>query len=122
MQNTAKEQNTVKTDPQESLEKVLTAEIEITSKLSDARGKADKTVLEAQNNTNKLKNKIIEKARKDRDSLYKEGVEKAHEESKKTIQEAKSEAEKFLENGQGYLDEARDQVMALLLGLEGKAK
>jgi vacuolar-type H+-ATPase subunit H len=122
MQKEIEEKKNNPEDPQASLEKVLSTEIETAGMVSDARLDADKIVQDAQNNTSKLKNEIIEKARKERDRLYKEGVEKAHEESEKTIQNAKEEAEKFLKNGQSYLDEAQEQVMSLLLGLESKAK
>ncbi len=122
MQKELKEKKDIHEDPRKSLEKVLSTEIEIAGKVSDARLEADKQVQEAQNNTSKLKNEVIEKARKERDRLYKSGVKKAHEESEKTIQNAKEKADDFLKKGQGYLDEAQEQVMTLLLGLEGEAK
>jgi vacuolar-type H+-ATPase subunit H len=122
MKEDLKDKLITRRDPQESLESVLSAEIEISSKLADAHDLADKLILEAQNNTGKLKTKIIEKARAERDRLYKEGVQKAHEDSDQSIETARKEAEKFQKNGEAYLNEAESQVMALLLGLEGQKK
>ena len=100
------------------LEKVLTAEIEIASTISEVREKADKAVIDAQSNTIKLKNNIIEKARLERDQILNEGLEKARKESQKTIEKSRVEAQDFLSKGQGFITEAGRQVIDLLLGLE----
>ena len=96
----------------------MTAEIEIASTISEVREKADKAVIDAQSNTIKLKNNIIEKARLERDQILNEGLEKARKESQKTIEKSRVEAQDFLSKGQGFITEAGRQVIDLLLGLE----
>ena len=109
-------------DPQESLELILTAEIEIANKVSEARERADKSILEAQNNLGNLKARMIEDARAERDTLFQEGVMATNQEAEKRIAAARSEAQVFLESGQKFLAEAGEHVLALLLGQEGDAR
>lgn len=122
MKNELKEKGYTLEVPQVLLEKVLTAEIEIAHRVSDAREQAEKEILEAQSNTTKLKNKIIENARAERDQVFIDGVEAARMRAEKSIEEAKKNAEKFLQGNQKFIDEADDQIMDFLLGLESESK
>jgi vacuolar-type H+-ATPase subunit H len=53
--------------PQQSLEKILKAENEITKEISAAKERAEKRIEEVQEEIDPLKIKIIEQARKDRE-------------------------------------------------------
>lgn len=103
-------------DPRESLEKILSVEIEIANQLSDTREKAEKRIIKAQSNLNSLKAKMIEDARREREQLIQKGVEKAHKDAEKKISAAQAEADQFLKTGNKHLNDARDHVLLLLLG------
>ncbi len=120
MKKELQEKRTLESDPRELLERVLSTEIEIAGLISDTREQADKRLIEAQANTTKLKNLIIEKARKERDQLFAEGREKALERAEKSVESAAVEAREFLAKGQIFVPEASSQVINLLLGLEGR--
>lgn len=104
-------------NPQEALEKVLMAEIDIANRVSDAREQADKELLEAQNNLAAFKNKMVEDARSERDRIFQEGVKSAKEEAEKKIVKAHAEAQLFLLEGRKFIPKAGEYVLALLLGL-----
>jgi vacuolar-type H+-ATPase subunit H len=105
-------------NPQVALEKVLSAEIDIAEKVSNARERAEKTIGASQNDVVALKEKILSDARTKRDAAIKQGVAHAHEEAQKTIAAAQADAKKTIENGRQYLDEAVGLVMDLLIGLQ----
>ena len=53
--------------PQQALEKILQAEIEVAEKITTAKEYAEKHIEAAQEETATLKNDIVEKARRDRE-------------------------------------------------------
>jgi vacuolar-type H+-ATPase subunit H len=101
--------------PQQALEKILKLEIEIAENISAAKEDADKEISEAQDKTSELKNKIITDARSQRDSELKKGIVKAQTLAEKHIKNARVEAEKFIEVGRQFEDEAADHVLELVL-------
>lgn len=118
MKKELQEKRTPDSDPRELLERVLSTEIEIAGMISDIREKADKRLIEVQANTTKLKNTIIEKARKERDQFISVGLEKARERAEKSIESTEIEAREFLAKGRIFIPEASSQAIDLLLGLE----
>jgi vacuolar-type H+-ATPase subunit H len=119
MNESMKEKTIQPQHPQQALEKILSAEIQVAAKISEARERGDQQILEAQNNLNAVKVNIVETARIERDQMIEAGIKKAREEADKTILSAKVEAEVFFENGRKYLEEAADLVLQTLLGLKG---
>lgn len=111
-----------KSNPQMALEKVLSAEIDVAEKVSAAREKADKTITGSQNDLVNLKEKILADARSQRDAAFKQGVALAHEEAQKTMAAAQADAEKTINDGRQYLDEAVDLVMDFLIGQKQEDK
>lgn len=116
MNESMKEKMIQPQNPQRTLEKILSAEIDVASKISNARERADRRILEAQNNLNDVKTNIVENARIERDQMIEDGIKDAHEKAEKTIGLAKKEAEAFVKNGEKYLGEAADLVLHALLG------
>jgi vacuolar-type H+-ATPase subunit H len=116
MNESMKEKMIQPQNPQRTLEKILSAEIDVASKISDARERADRRILEAQNNLNDVKTNIVENARIERDQMIEDGIKDAHEKAEKTIGLAKKEADAFVKNGDKYLEEAADLVLRALLG------
>ena len=117
MNESMKEKLTQPANPQQSLERILSAEIEVAAKISDARKSMDRRILEAQNNLNEVKTSIVENARIERDQMIEDGIKDAREEAEKIIGSAKVEAEAFYNNGEKYLVEAAELVLHTLLGL-----
>lgn len=109
-------------NPQQALEKILSAEIQVSARISDARERADRNVLDTQNNLNTVKSNIVENARVERDQMIEDGIKKAREEAEKTIVSAKAEAEVFVANGEKYLGEAAELILQTLLGLGEESK
>ena len=103
-------------NPQLALEKILTAEISVAQKVSEAREKADKTILAAQSAQVHIKEQIQADARAHRDQAFKDGVKAAREASQKLIAAAQAQAEEDIRHGQQFLDEGVEMVMDYLLG------
>lgn len=103
-------------NPQQSLEKILTAEINIAEHVSVATDKADKLIASAQNDQVKIKEQILIDARAQRDKAFKEGVETAHKAAEKMIAVAQIESEKNTSHSRQFLDEAVEYVMNFLIG------
>jgi vacuolar-type H+-ATPase subunit H len=122
MKERMKEKMVQPQNPQQALEKILSAEIQVSARISDARERADRNVLDTQNNLNTVKSNIVENARVERDQMIEDGIKKAREEAEKTIVSAKAEAEVFVANGEKYLGEAAELILQTLLGLGEESK
>jgi vacuolar-type H+-ATPase subunit H len=106
--------------PQQSLETILQLEIEMAEKIAEAKEKAEKEITTAQNSTTEQKTKIIEKARKDRDLMIKEGIAKAEKDAADRVAKAKKESKKFVEVGKKFENEAADRVLQFVFGTEDR--
>ncbi len=103
-------------NPQQALEKILTAEIDVVERVSAAKDKADKVINSAQSDLVKMKNQILTDARARRDKAFNEGVINARETAEKMVAAAQVESEMNMVNGRQFLDEAVDIVMGFLIG------
>jgi vacuolar-type H+-ATPase subunit H len=104
--------------PQQSLETILKMEIEMAEKIAEAKELADHKITDTQNSTTVRKTQIIEDARKERDSMLKKGVAKAEKEAVEHVANAKVEAEKFVQVGEKYEDEAANNVLKFIFGTQ----
>ncbi|MBM3137411.1 MAG: hypothetical protein FJZ98_04400 [Chloroflexi bacterium] len=123
MKNEGKKEKMIQTQsPQQALEKILSAEILVAAKISDARDRGEKQILEAQNKLIAVKTDIVESARVERDQMIKAGINESREDAERTIHTARLEAEEFFENGRKFLDEAAELVLHTLLGNNEETK
>ena len=113
-----KKNNCVSVDdsPQQALEKILQAEIEVAEKITAAKECAEKRIAAAQEETVSLKNNIIEQARRGREKTLTNGIVLAKEDAKKRIDQAGIESEKFEKSGKKYFAEAINKIEAIILG------
>ena len=102
--------------PQQALEEILQAEIEVAEKITTAKECAEKRIAAAQEETVSLKNNIIEQARRGREEILTNGIVLAKEEAKKKIDQAGIESEKFEKSGGKYVSEAVNKIEAIILG------
>ena len=102
--------------PQQALEEILQAEIEVAEKITTAKECAEKRIAAAQEETVSLKNNIIEQARRGREEILTNGIVFAKEEAKKKIGQAGIESEKFEKSGGKYVSEAVNKIEAIILG------
>ncbi len=102
--------------PQQSLEKILQAEIETTEKISAANEQADKRIKAAQEDAASLKTKIIEQARKDREKLLAKGTAEVKKDAQKKIDQAKVESDEFEKTGKNFIGEAVQRIENIILG------
>ena len=111
-----KKKNNEGASPQKSLEKILQTEIEIAEKISAAREQANKSIETAKGEVSSLKTSIIEQARKDREEMLAKGVEIAKENARQRIEQARKESGEFEKYGENYIEEAVQQIEAIILG------
>jgi len=102
--------------PQQSLEKILQAEIETTEKISAANEQADKRIKAAQEDIVSLKAKIIDQARMDREKLLAKGTAAAKEDAQKKIDQAKVESDEFEKTKKNFIGEAVQRIENIILG------
>lgn len=102
--------------PQQSLEKILQAEIEITEKISAAKEQAEKRIEAVQEEIASLKISIIEQARRDRKDMLAKGIEVVKESARKRIDRARIENEKFEKIGENFVEEAVQRIETIILG------
>lgn len=102
--------------PQQSLEKILQAEIEITEKISAAKEQAEKWIEAVQEEIASLKISIIEQARRDRKDMLAKGIEVVKESARKRIDRARIENEKFEKIGENFVEEAVQRIETIILG------
>lgn len=103
-------------NPQPVLEKILTAEIDVAERVSDAKDKADKVIAAAQSDLARIKNQILADARTKRDASFNEGVKTARETAEKMVAAARIESEKRVITSRQFMDEAAETVIAFLIG------
>ena len=113
-----KKNNSVSVDdsPQQALEKILQAEIEVAEKITTAKECAETRIAAAQEETVSLKNNIIEQARRSREKTLTNGIALAKEDAKKRIDQAGIESERFEKSGKKYFAEAINKIEAIILG------
>ena len=102
--------------PQQSLEKILKAEIEITEKISAAKERAENRIEAAKEEIASLKNSIIEQARRDREEMLEKGIAVAKKDAQKRIDQARIESEKFEQSGGEFDEEAVQEIETIILG------
>ena len=102
--------------PQQAIEKILQAEIEVAEKINAAKECAEKRIADEQEEIVSLKNNIIEQARRDRGEILTNGIAVAKEDAKKRIDQAGIESEKFEKSGEKYIAEAIKKIDAIILG------
>jgi len=111
-----KKNNNKDESPQQSLEKILQAEIQVAEKITAAKEGAEKRIEAAQEEIVSLKINIIEQARSDREETLTKGIAVAKEDAQKGINQARIESEKFEKSGEKYNEEAVQRVEAIILG------
>jgi len=102
--------------PQQALEKILQAEIEVAEKITAAKECAEKRIEAAQEEIVSLKYNIIEQARRGREEILTNGIAAAKEDAKKKIDQARIESDKFEKSGEKYVKEAVQIIEAIILG------
>jgi len=102
--------------PQQALEEILQAEIEVAEKITTAKECAEKRIAAAQEETVSLKNNIIEQARRGREETLTNGIVLAKEDAKQRIEQAKIESEKFKKSGGKFDKEAVQEIETIILG------
>lgn len=102
--------------PQQALEKILQAEIEVAEKITTAKEYAEKHIEAAQEETATLKNDIVEKARRDREEMLEKGIAVAKKDAQKRIDQARIESEKFEQSGGEFDEEAVQEIETIILG------
>ncbi len=111
-----KKNNNEDESPQQSLEKILQAEVQVAEKIMAAKEHAEKRIEAAQEEILSLKNNIIEKARSDREKILTNGIAIAKEDAQKRIDQARIESEKFEKSGEKFNEEAVQEIEAIILG------
>jgi len=111
-----KKKNNKDESPQQSLEKILKAEIEITEKISAAKERSENRIEAAQEEIVSLKNNIIEQARSDREEILTSGIAVAKEDAQKRIDKARIESEKFEKSGEKFNEAAIKKIEVIILG------
>jgi vacuolar-type H+-ATPase subunit H len=112
----AKKNNYEDESPQQSLEKILKAENEITKEISAAKEQAEGRIEESQEEIAPLKIKIIEQARRDREEMLAQGIAAAKEDAQKRIGQAKTESDSFEKIGNNFVEEAVQLLETIILG------
>ena len=102
--------------PQQALEEILQAEIEVAEKITTAKECAEKRIAAAQEETVSLKNNIIEQARRGREETLTNGIAIAKEDAKQRIEQARIESEKFKKSGGKFDKEAVQEIETIILG------
>ena len=102
--------------PQQALEKILQAEIEVAEKITTAKESAEKRVEAARDEIASLKNNIIEQARRDREEILAKGIAVAKEEAQKRIDQEKIESDAFENTGKNFIQEAALRIETIILG------
>lgn len=111
-----KKNNNENGSPQQALEEILQAEIEITEKISAAKEQAEKRIEAVQEEIASLKISIIEQARRDRKDMLAKGIEVVKESARKRIDRARIENEKFEKIGENFVEEAVQRIETIILG------
>ena len=101
-----KKNNNEDESPQQSLEKILQAEVQVAEKITAAKEHTEKSIEAAQEEIATIKKDIIEQARKDREETLNKGIAVAKEDAQKKIDQAKIESEKFEKTGGEFIKEA----------------
>ena len=111
-----KKNNNEDESPQQSLEKILQAEVQVAEKITAAKEHAEKRIEVAQEEIATIKKDIIEQARKDREETLNKGIAVAKEDAQKKIDQAKIESEKFEKTGGEFIKEAIQEIESIILG------
>ena len=111
-----KKNNIEDESPQQALEKILQAEIEVAGKITAAKNNAEKRIETAQEEIVSLKNNIIAQARRDREETLTNGIAIAKEDAKERIEQARIESEKFKKSGGKFDKEAVQEIETIILG------
>ena len=111
-----KKNNNEDESPQQSLEKILQAEVQVAEKITAAKEHAEKRIEAAQEEILSLKNNIIEQARSDREKILTNGIAIAKEDAQKRIDQARIESEKFEKSGEKFNEEAVQEIEAIIPG------
>jgi len=111
-----KKNNNEDESPQQSLEKILQAEVQVAEKITAAKEHAEKRIKAAQEEIATIKKDIIEQARKDREETLNKGIAVAEEDAQEKIDQAKIESEKFEKSGGEFNKEAVQEIEAIILG------
>ncbi len=111
-----KKNNNEDESPQQALEKILQAEIEVAGKITAAKNNAEKRIETAQEEIVSLKNNIIAQARRDREETLTNGIAIAKEDAKERIEQARIESEKFKKSGGKFDKEAVQEIETIILG------
>ena len=111
-----KKNNNEDESPQQALEKILQAEIEVAGKITAAKNNAEKRIETVQEEIVSLKNNIIAQARRDREETLTNGIKIAKEDAKERIEQARIESEKFKKSGGKFDKEAVQEIETIILG------
>ena len=111
-----KKNNNENESPQQSLEKILQAEVQVAEKITAAKEHAEKRIEAAQEEIATIKKDIIEQARKDREETLNKGVAVAKKDAQIRIDQARIESEKFEKSGEKFNEEAVQEIEAIILG------
>ena len=106
-------------NPQQTLDKILQVEIDLAEKIAAAEAAANETVAHSKSKIEKVKAKIINQARKDRDRLIQERIAEAHAKAELQIRAAEIESEKTIEGGKAFINEAVERVIQFIVAYEG---
>ena len=109
-----------KINPQQALERILAAEIRAAERISAAHEKAEKAVSAARSGMEKIKSEILADARQKRETSFTDGIKTAREAAEKMLSASRANTAEFTSRASQFVDGAVEDVIAVLLGLEGK--
>lgn len=100
---------------QQALDEIMQLEIEMAEEMAAAQDSAEETLSQVESEMDQIRKSIPQKARTERDQLFKEGIAAAQQATQANEEAAAAAGQRLEAAGQKFIREAAERVLSIVV-------